>query len=473
MMTALNRIAHLTAEQKASADSLTAAEFEKGDMLKVRDLQEASDHLELTTSQRDTLAEKMQLPQERLSTTESELALASSAQCKPLETQEALQNERDASTRMVQGLEAKYASVSEENMQLECKKHKNEQRIAAEVKHRELQLELQSAEEGMLGLQTKLTASRAETYSQQQMKQESEDENTLLKADFDKALSSTKDTIAQLKDKCARSETTLQTKETALQTVKEEVQTLQQTNGELVESLACLRAEYVHINEAHERIKLQENERELERQQWRENRYELETQIDERARDKEMERQAEEERKRESDEARQRILQQIEEAKAVSGGWRGGAEGGGGAHALDSLMYLHRSFQPPEARRNSGVSHSEVLEAPFKHWLAVVHEGRLLEFLRTSEEMTRECVNKCRILQEQEMLVQEQLHQVALQYLEKTLNMHQKDIEILRESLAAAEKKAAEEEAGRKMAELTGVQPLLLYEALSYYCMRP
>jgi hypothetical protein len=154
MMTALHRIAHLTAEQKASADSLTAAELEKGDMLKVRDLQEASDHLELTTSQRDTLAEKMQLPQERLSTTESELALASSAQCTPLETQEALQNERDASTRMVQGLEAKYSSVSEENTQLECKKHKNEQRIAAEVKHRELQLALQSAEEGTLDLQT-------------------------------------------------------------------------------------------------------------------------------------------------------------------------------------------------------------------------------------------------------------------------------------------------------------------------------
>jgi len=80
---------------------------------------------------------------------------------------------------------------------------------------------------------------------------------------------------------------------------------------------------------------------------------ELEAQIDERAREKEMQRQAEEERKRESVEARQRILQQIEAAKAVSGGWRGGAEGGGGAHALDSLTYLHRSFQPPEARRNS------------------------------------------------------------------------------------------------------------------------
>ena len=238
------------------------------------------------------------------------------------------------------------------------------------------------------------------------------------------------------------------------------MQTLHQTNCELVESLARLRAEYVHINEAHE---LQENERELERQQWRENLYELEAQIDESAREKEIERQAEEERKKESDEARQRILQQIEVAKAVSGG-------GGGAHALDSLMYLHRSFQPPEAIANSFVS---LIESAFKKWLAEVREGRLLEFLRTSEEMTRECVNKCRILQEQEMLVHEQSYQVTLQYLEKTLNMHQKDIEILRESLAAAEKKAAEEEAGRKMAELTGVQPLLLYEALSYYCMRP
>jgi len=134
-----------------------------------------------------------------------------------------------------------------------------------------------------------------------------------------------------------------------------------------------------------------------------------------------------------------------------------------GKHALASLMYLHRSFQPPEGSANSFVS---LTESAFKKWLAEVREGRLLEFLRTSEEMTRECVNKCRILQEQEMLVHEQSYQVTLQYLEKTLNMHQKDIEILRESLAAAEKKAAEEEAGRKvaeevasMAEMTGVQP--------------
>jgi chromosome segregation ATPase len=377
----LDRIAHLTADHKASADTLTAElqyanarilALEKGEIVKARDLQAASDHIDLRTSERDKLAEQMHLLQERLSKTESELNIA---QCSLLETQEALQNERDASTRMVQGLEAKCASASElletaracqqeeMQMQLECEKQKNEQRIAAsEVKNRELQLEsllaLQSAEDAVVDLQTQLTASRAETNSLQQMKQESEAENAVLRADFDKALSSTKDTIAQLKDMCARLETTLQTKQTALQTVREEVQTLQLTNGELVESLARLRAECVHMNEAHERIKLQEKEWELERQQWRKERYELEAQIDERAQEKEMERQAEEERKRESEEARQRLLQQIEEAKAVSGGWGGGAEGGEADIAFCNILL----GQEEMLRKGLSISESALLD---------------------------------------------------------------------------------------------------------------